>query len=85
MNKEEIDKLWEHNGKQLDKMLLEAGSVIRAVLRGSESNGPSFVRLHSPEEGGKSVGFEMVEGPKATVQLVCEHYHVTMTEGEFQI
>ena len=68
INEEDINKLFEHNMKELNKMHVPAGSMIKGLimeLARDERN--TFIKLRSAESGGHIVHYDFVQGDPGLV------------------
>lgn len=71
MRQEEIDKLFNSNMEELNKMNIASGSMVKALLQAIESNGPSYIRLSNAVVQGHRVSYSVVEGSAETVVKVA--------------
>jgi N-acetyl-anhydromuramyl-L-alanine amidase AmpD len=68
MNEEDNNKLFEHNMKELNKMYVPAGSMIKGLimeLARDERN--TFIKLRDAESGGHIVYYDFVQGDPGLV------------------
>lgn len=68
MTDQEIEVLFEHNAKQINKMDVAAGSVVSALLSELERNGRNtYIKLRNPSVKGHTVKYDFVKGDKALI------------------
>ncbi len=71
MEKEEIDELFEHNIKELNKMDVAAGSMVKGLIMELERDErDTYIKLSDAEDGGHSIHYDFVEGDKSLVNRI---------------
>jgi N-acetyl-anhydromuramyl-L-alanine amidase AmpD len=65
MNEQEIDELFEHNARELNKMDVAAGSMVKGLIMELERNDRNtYIKLRDATPDGHTVHYDFIEGQK---------------------
>ena len=70
MTEEQKNQLFNHNMEELNKLNVAAGSMIKALLIGIESNGSTYIRLSNAQQSGNKVDYAYMEGDETMVEKI---------------
>jgi hypothetical protein len=78
MTKIEIAELFNANIAEIEQMPVAAGSMVKALLMGLDTNGPAYIRLSNAR--GNRVDYVLVEGQPSLVGRVGRSLGLTVTD-----
>ncbi|PKD44270.1 N-acetylmuramoyl-L-alanine amidase [Rhodohalobacter barkolensis] len=71
MSESEIDNLFEENAKELNKMNVSAGSMVKGLIQELErDNRGTYIRLRDAVKNGHQISYDFVEGNKSLVKKI---------------
>lgn len=70
MTEEQKNQLFNHNMEELNKLNVAAGSMIKALLIGIESNCSTYIRLSNAQQSGNKVDYVYMEGDETMVDKI---------------
>ncbi|SHF72968.1 N-acetylmuramoyl-L-alanine amidase [Fodinibius roseus] len=71
MSEQEIDSLFEENVKELNKMNVSAGSMVKGLIQELQRNNRgTYIRLRNAVEEGHQISYDFVEGDKSLVKRI---------------
>lgn len=71
MTEAEIDELFEHNAKELNKMHVSAGSMVKGLIQELErSNRNTYIKLRDASPDGHTIHYDFIEGQKGLVKRI---------------
>jgi hypothetical protein len=71
LSDEEKDELFNHNSIERNKMNVQAGSLVGALLDELIRNADTYIRLTNPVEGGYKIDYELVQGNKYVISILA--------------
>ena len=85
MTHTEIDKLFNSNMEELNKMNVASGSMVKAFLQAIESNGATYVRLNNAVVQGHCVNYTLVEGDQTTIKNVAAALGLQLNDSVIEV
>ncbi|NQZ60789.1 hypothetical protein [Crocosphaera sp.] len=85
MTLQKINQLFLHNIKEINKLNIAFGSIIKVLLMGLESNGGVYIRLSDAKEGGHKVSYVGIEGDQTMVVTLGRALSLTVTDTTLEI
>lgn len=71
MNEQEIDELFEHNIRELNKMDVSAGSMVKGLIMELErGERDTYIKLREAEADGHTIYYDFIEGKKDLVKRI---------------
>ena len=71
MNEQEIDELFERNARELNKMHVSAGSMVKGLIQELErSNRNTYIKLRDATPGGHTIHYDFIEGQKGLIKRI---------------
>jgi hypothetical protein len=87
LTQEEIDALFEANMRELDKMYVPAGSMVKGlIMELQRKNRNTYIRLKDAEKDGHVVYYELVQGEQRLVNKFAKRLGFkTVTESKLEV
>lgn len=72
MTQEEIEALFEHNVREIDRMNIAAGSMVKGLIMELErGTRRTYIRLRDASPGGHTVSFDAVQGDRSLIGRIA--------------
>ncbi|NQY35634.1 MAG: hypothetical protein HRT37_11805 [Alteromonadaceae bacterium] len=71
MTQEELNKLYENNIKEVNKLNIGSRQKIKALLQGINNHGEAYIKLSGAIEGGNKINYTHIEGEKNLVTTIA--------------
>jgi hypothetical protein len=84
MTQQEIDRLFDHNVQELNRMNSASAAMIKGLIQGIESNGPAYITLSNAIQDGHKVDYEHVEGDETLVGRVGRSLGLIVTANTLE-
>lgn len=68
LTRQQKDELFNYNAEQRNKLAIQAGSLVGALLDELERNAQTFIRLKNPVQNGYKIDYKLVQGNPAVIQ-----------------
>ena len=80
LTQEQINQLFIDNTKEINKLNIASGSMIKALIQGIASNGNNFIRLSGGIEGGHKISYIHIEGNQDLIAAIGKALGLTVTD-----
>jgi len=85
MTPQEIEQLFNDNVIELNKLNIASGSMIKGLIQGLESNGPTYLRLFNAISDGHKIHYTLLSGDTSLIKLVGDAFGLTITEDSIEV
>ena len=70
LTQQQKDELFNYNAEQRNKLAIQAGSLVGALIDELERNAQTYVRLENPVQDGYKIDYKLVQGKQDLINPV---------------